>query len=150
MKNSKGINYKEVQSDSRKNESKNTPRHTQGNSQKIQNWKMQGHDVRKVILVLKNSFPSMTDWPTKWIDVYKKKTQPNRWKQKRPAGSKETSKKKRLWQLQTHKVPTADMQNTNGTDLVGDLQFSNKLRIFPEEKRCHKWTRGRVDILYID
>ena len=34
-------------------------------------------------------------------------------------------------QLLTHNVSTDDMENTNGTNLGGDLQFAKKPRIVP-------------------
>ena len=44
-------------------------------------------------------------------------------------------------QLQTHNVPTNDMENTNDTNLGGDLQFAKKPRTVPREtmKRKRDW-----------
>ena len=44
---------------------------------------------------------------------------------------KRLPRRNRPQQLQTHNVPTDDVENTNGTNYEGDLQFANKLRTVP-------------------
>ena len=74
----------------------------------------------------KNSLPSTTDWLSKWIDAYKKQTKSNEWQKKRPPWSRKAPKKESPQQLQTHNVFTYNVENTNGTNQLGDLGFTNK------------------------
>ena len=53
-------------------------------------------------------------------------------------------------QLQTHNLPTNDVENTNGTNKGKDLLLANKPWIVPRQKGCHKGSRGTAELLYID
>ena len=46
---------------------------------------------------LKNSHPSMTDRPSKWINAYKKQTYPKGWLWEEPPSSRETPKRESPW-----------------------------------------------------
>ena len=65
---------------------------------------------------LKSSLSSMTDWLSKWTDAYKKQTYSKGWQKERPLWSIKTSKRNHPQQLQTHNVPTIDVEYSNCTN----------------------------------
>ena len=65
---------------------------------------------------LKNSVPFMTEWLLKWIDACKKQTYPDVWQKERPLCLKKTLKRNSSQQLQTHNLPTNDVENANATN----------------------------------
>ena len=54
---------------------------------KVPNRKTPGHECIHWNW-FQNLFPSTTDWLSKWIDAFKKKTYPNGWSKERPPKSK--------------------------------------------------------------
>ena len=54
-------------------------------------------------------------------------------------------------QLQTHNLPTNDVENINNTNKGRDLQLANKSRFVPwRTEGCCKGSRGTAELLYID
>ena len=62
-----------------------------------------------------------------------------------------TPQRNRPKQLQSHNLPTDDMENINSTNKGRDLLLAYKLRIFPEEQKgCRKGSRCTEELFYID
>ena len=66
----------------------------------------------------------------------------------RPKRPKQSNRPK---QLQTHNLPTNDVENINGTNKGKIYYLLTSRGLFPDEqKRCSKGTRGTAELLYID
>ena len=65
-----------------------------------------------------------------------------------PKGPKQRNYSK---QLQTHNLPTNDVEIFNSTNKGKDQLLAKKPRLFPnEQKGCRKGSRGIADLLCID
>ena len=64
-------------------------------------------------------------------------------------GPKRPKQRNRPKQLQTHNLPSNDVENTNSTNKGRDLLLAN--RLFPEEQKgWRKGCRGTAELLSID
>ena len=76
---------------------------------------------------------------------------PNGWLKEGPHWYKRTQTKEPSKQLQTHNLPTNDVENINNTNKGRNLLFANKHRLFPDEQKgCCKGSRGTAELLYTD
>ena len=126
-----------------------TRRFTQNDTKKkISNWKMLGHDGINGFWFKK--FSSIHDRLAQEMNRYLQGAHVPEWMTKRKITLiqiKGTAPK----QLQTHNLPTNDVENINSTNKGRDLLFTYSRRLFPEEQKgCRKGSRVTGELLYME
>ena len=117
----------------RKTEGKNTPQFTLSNTPKSTKLKVKNVTWWHTGFKKNQFYPWQTGY---WNELMPTRNRhiPMDDKRKDPTDPKRTLKRIRPQQQQTYKVPTDDVENTNDTNLEGDIRFPSKPRTLLREK----------------